>query len=350
MKCNPLVQFYVLMLWLVLNFVRGIDCISILYIKFPFGLVFTICFCYNLSVFLTVIGPFLRASSLLKLVRQSSSFRLISTQTVTSSQKDTASPRSPSFFRSNGNPLKPSQYGKNDATVSRPQIGENVSPRDKINILISTILDLDDSKEAIYNALDAWVAWEKDFPIGRLKIVLLNLEKQQQWHRIIQVIKWMLSKGQGNTMGTYGQLIQALDMDHRAKEAHEFWNKKIGSDYHAVPWKLCKTMIAVYYRNNMLHDLVKLFKGLEAFDRKPPEKSIVQKVANAYELLDLVEEKERVLEKYKELFVNTGKGRSEKSGSSSSEKKKKKKVMMKKAGEIAEEKSNVSDSSGVSEA
>lgn len=299
-----------------------------------------------------VIGPFLRASSLLKLVRQSSPFRLISTQIVTSPQKDTTS-RSPNFFQSNRNPLK-SLYprftdhsvsqlsGKDGGAVSRPQIGENVSPRDKINILVSTLLDLEDSKEAIYGALDAWVAWEKDFPIGRLKIVLLNLEKQQQWHRIVQVIKWMLSKGQGNTMGTYGQLIQALDMDHRAKEAHEFWMKKIGSDFHAVPWKLCKIMISVYYRNNMLHDLVKLFKGLESFDRKPPEKSIVQKVANAYELLGLIEEKERVLEKYKELFVNTGKGRSKKSNNPSSEKKKKKKKK-------AEENSDVPDCPGASE-
>lgn len=292
-----------------------------------------------------MIGPFLRASSLLKLVRQSSnSFRLISTQTLTSPQKDTASPN---FFQSNGNPLKSSVSGKTAGAVSRPhQIGENVSPRDKINILVTTLLDLGDSKEAIYNALDAWVAWEKDFPIGRLKTVLLILGKQQQWHRVIQVIKWMLSKGQGNTMGTYCQLIQALDMDHRAKEAHEVWKKKIGSDYHAVPWKLCKIMIAVYYRNNMLHDLVNLFKGLESFDRKPPEKSIVQKVANAYELLDLVEEKERVLEKYKELFVvNTGTGRSNKK-----KKKEMKMKMKKKAAEMAEDKSNVSDSSGASEA
>lgn len=50
---------------------------------------------------------------------------------------------------------------------------------------------------------------------------------------------------------------------------------------------------------------MKLFKGLEAFDRKPPEKSIVQKVANAYEILGLPEEKERVLEKYSDLFTET---------------------------------------------
>lgn len=66
----------------------------------------------------------------------------------------------------------------------------------------------------------------------------------------------MLSKGQGNTNGTYAQLIRALDMDHRAEEAHQFWTKKIGKDLHSVPWQLCGTMISIYYRNNMFNDLV----------------------------------------------------------------------------------------------
>ncbi|XAR56157.1 hypothetical protein NMG60_11036514 [Bertholletia excelsa] len=194
---------------------------------------------------------------------------------------------------------------ENPAGIRKPQIGENVSRKDKIKFLVSTLLDLKDSKEAVYGALDAWVAWEQNFPIGAIKNVLLALEKEQQWHRYIQVIKWMLSKGQGNTMGTYGQLIHALDMDHRAEEAHEIWAKKIGNDLHSVSWQLCRTMISVYYRNNMLEELVKLFKGLEAFDREPPEKSIVRKVADAYEMLGLVEEKDRILEKYNSLFSET---------------------------------------------
>lgn len=124
--------------------------------------------------------------------------------------------------------------------------------------LMMQLHDLDDSKEAIYGALDAWVAWEQEFPIGSLRNILLKLEKEQQWHRIVQVIKWMLSKGQGMTMGTYGQLIRALDMDHRVEEAHKFWEMKIGTDLHSVPWQLCHLMIAVYYRNNMLEDLVRV--------------------------------------------------------------------------------------------
>ncbi|KAG2672403.1 hypothetical protein I3760_13G039000 [Carya illinoinensis] len=199
----------------------------------------------------------------------------------------------------NGQPMRPE---KNAGGVER-RIGENVSRKDKVNFLVNTLLDIKDSKEAVYGALDAWVAWEQNFPIVSIKRALLALEKEQQWHRVVQVIKWMLSKGQGTTMGTYGQLIRALDMDHRAEEAHKVWERKIGMDLHSVPWQLCRQMISIYYRNNMLKSLVKLFKDLEAFDRKPPEKSIVQRVADAYEMLGLLEEKERVLEKYNDLFT-----------------------------------------------
>lgn len=66
----------------------------------------------------------------------------------------------------------------------------------------------------------------------------------------------------------------------------------------------------------------KLFKDLEAFDRKPPEKSIVKKVADAYEVLGLLEEKERVLEKYKDLFSEKEKGSCKKSKASSKKDKK----------------------------
>ncbi|KAL4300624.1 hypothetical protein AHAS_Ahas17G0219500 [Arachis hypogaea] len=103
-------------------------------------------------------------------------------------------------------------------------IGHNVSRKDKNKYLLST-----------------------KFPIASLKLILNALEKQQQWHRIVQVIKWMLSKGQGNTMGIYGQLIRALDMDHRVEEAHKFWQTKIDTDLHSVPWQLCHLMISVYY-------------------------------------------------------------------------------------------------------
>ncbi|GJU78713.1 hypothetical protein Tco_1275783 [Tanacetum coccineum] len=166
--------------------------------------------------------------------------------------------------------------------MSKRQIGDNVSRTDKVNFLVKILMDLDNSKESVYGALDAWVAWEQDFPIGPLRQALIALEKEHQWHQIIHVIKWMLSKGQGTTLGTYGQLVRALDMDHMVEEAHEVCVKKLA--------------------------------GLEAFDRKPRDKKIVKKVGDAYEVFGMVGEKERLLEKYKSLFDETSSTKKSKRG------------------------------------
>lgn len=52
------------------------------------------------------------------------------------------------------------------------------------------LFELKDNKEAIYGTLDAWVAWEQNFPVASLRRALDALEKQHQWHRIIQVISF----------------------------------------------------------------------------------------------------------------------------------------------------------------
>lgn len=50
------------------------------------------------------------------------------------------------------------------------------------------LLSLEDSREAVYGTLDAWVAFEQDFPLASLKQALSVLEKEEQWHRIVQVL------------------------------------------------------------------------------------------------------------------------------------------------------------------
>lgn len=177
-----------------------------------------------------------------------------------------------------------------------------MSKKDKIPVLVNTLLELDNTKEAVYGTLDAWVSEEREFPIGRVKTALLTLEKKQKWHKVVQVIKWMLSKGHGTTIGTYGQLIRALDMDERVEEAKRLWVKKLGRDVGSVPWKVCEIMVSVYYRNEMWKELVKLFEDLEGHNRKCTDKVIVERVAESYEKLGLGEEKERVMERYKSLF------------------------------------------------
>ncbi|TYI63580.1 hypothetical protein E1A91_D09G028500v1 [Gossypium mustelinum] len=81
------------------------------------------------------------------------------------------------------------------------------------------------SKEEVYGALDLFIAWELEFPLITVKKALKILQNEQEWKRIIQVIKWMLSKGQGRTMGTYFTLLNALAEDGRLEEAEELWVK-----------------------------------------------------------------------------------------------------------------------------
>ncbi|OEL21838.1 Pentatricopeptide repeat-containing protein [Dichanthelium oligosanthes] len=137
-------------------------------------------------------------------------------------------------------------------------IGKNLSSAEKRKFLVNTLLGLEDSREVVYGTLDVWVAFEQDFPLASLKQALSALEKEEQWHRIVQVIKWMLSKGQGNTMRTYEQLVCALEKDNRAEEAHKIWQKKIAHDLQSVPWRFCHLMLGIYYRNNRLERLVKV--------------------------------------------------------------------------------------------
>lgn len=178
---------------------------------------------------------------------------------------------------------------------------------DRTKFLVHILLRLKDSKEAVYGALDSFAACEEKFPLTILKRALYQLEQKQQWHRIIQVIKWILSKGQAMTMETYEQLLCALDKDCRAEEAHTFWDKRIGSNLFSVPWQMCASMIYIYQRNNMPENLIKLFNDLEMQNWKPPDKAVIKKVADTYEILGLHDEQERVLKKYESLFTASSK-------------------------------------------
>jgi len=55
-------------------------------------------------------------------------------------------------------------------------------------IYLVQLLGLEDSREVVYGTLDAWVAFEQDFPLAPLRQALLALEKEEQWHRIVQVL------------------------------------------------------------------------------------------------------------------------------------------------------------------
>ena len=49
------------------------------------------------------------------------------------------------------------------------------------------ISELPSAKEEIYGALDAFVAWELEFPIIAMKKALQLMAEAEQWKRVIQV-------------------------------------------------------------------------------------------------------------------------------------------------------------------
>ena len=49
------------------------------------------------------------------------------------------------------------------------------------------ISGLPNEKEAVYGALDKWIAWEAEFPLIAAAKALRILRKKSQWVRVIQV-------------------------------------------------------------------------------------------------------------------------------------------------------------------
>ncbi|KAF3574299.1 hypothetical protein F2Q69_00063820 [Brassica cretica] len=84
---------------------------------------------------------------------------------------DSHSPRRPSLETEDDvQDVVDSSKKENAETPRKHQTGENNIPKkDRINFLVKTLLDIEDNKEAVYGALDAWVAWERNFPIASLK-------------------------------------------------------------------------------------------------------------------------------------------------------------------------------------
>ncbi|KAG4149157.1 hypothetical protein ERO13_D05G324550v2 [Gossypium hirsutum] len=73
--------------------------------------------------------------------------------------------------------------------------------------LVSCVKQLSNVKEEVYGALDSFIAWELEFPLITVKKALKILQNEQEWKRIIQVIKWMLSKSQGRSLKLFSSAV-----------------------------------------------------------------------------------------------------------------------------------------------
>ncbi|XP_021297745.1 pentatricopeptide repeat-containing protein At4g21190 isoform X2 [Herrania umbratica] len=163
--------------------------------------------------------------------------------------------------------------------------------------LVSCVKELSNVKEEVYGALDSFIAWELEFPLITVKKALKILQNEQEWKRIIQVIKWMLSKGQGRTMGTYFTLLNALAEDGRLDEAEELWAKLFSDNLESTPRIFFDKMISIYYHKGMHDKMFEVFADMEELGVKPSV-SVVSMVGNVFQQLGMLDKYDKLNKKY----------------------------------------------------
>lgn len=163
--------------------------------------------------------------------------------------------------------------------------------------LVKSIKELSNVKEEVYGALDSYVAWELEFPIITVKKALKTLEYEQEWKRVIQVTKWMLSKGQGKTMGSYFTLLNALGQDDRLDEAEELWTKLLMQYMESLPRRFFDKMISLYRKRGMHEKMFEIFADMEELALRPSI-SIVSMIGDAFKELGMLDKYHKLHAKY----------------------------------------------------
>ncbi|XP_026409117.1 pentatricopeptide repeat-containing protein At4g18975, chloroplastic-like [Papaver somniferum] len=163
--------------------------------------------------------------------------------------------------------------------------------------LVHIISELPNEKTAVYGALDKWTAWETEFPLIAAAKALRILRQRSRWSHVIQVAKWMLSKGQGLTMGTYDTLLLAFDMDGRVDEAETLWNMIVHTHTRSISRRLCSRMISLYHHHHMPDKVIEVFADMEELGVKPDEDT-VKRVARAFQELGQEENEKLFVNKY----------------------------------------------------
>ncbi|XP_009604134.1 pentatricopeptide repeat-containing protein At4g21190 [Nicotiana tomentosiformis] len=163
--------------------------------------------------------------------------------------------------------------------------------------LVECIKGLSNVKEEVYGALDSFIAWELEFPLITVKKALKILENEKEWKRIIQVTKWMLSKGQGRTMGSYFTLLNALAEDGRLEEAEELWLKLFSENLESMPRIFFQKMISIYYHKEMNDKMFEIFADMEELGIRPTV-PIVTMVGNVFQKLGKLDKYQKLNKKY----------------------------------------------------
>ncbi|KAA0051555.1 pentatricopeptide repeat-containing protein [Cucumis melo var. makuwa] len=163
--------------------------------------------------------------------------------------------------------------------------------------LVRIVSQCPNEKEAVYGELNKWIAWETEFPLIAAAKALRILRKRSQWKRVIQVAKWMLSKGQGATMGTYDTLLLAFDMDKRVDEAESLWNMILHTHTRSISKRVFSRMISLYEHHDLQDKIIEIFADMEELGVKPDEDT-VRRIGRAFQKLGQEENRKMVYKRY----------------------------------------------------
>lgn len=163
--------------------------------------------------------------------------------------------------------------------------------------LVKKVMALSDVKEDVYGALDEWAAFELEFPLVATRMTLESLRKREQWHRVIQVTKWLFSKGLGKTHGSYALLLKAYCLEGRLEEAEELWDALLASLNRSMPKNLFAFMTNAYRRREMPDKVIQVFQQMESFGIKP-DKDMLKRAEEAYLQLNMQDKVEQLGKRY----------------------------------------------------
>ncbi|KAJ4823718.1 hypothetical protein Tsubulata_032136 [Turnera subulata] len=206
------------------------------------------------------------------------------------------------------NPLNNSSNSKSSVVVCatkgpRPRYprvwktNRKIGTISKSNKFVECVKGLSNVKEEVYGALDSFIAWDLEFPLITVKKALKTLEYQKEWKRVIQVAKWMLSKGQGKTMGTYVTLLNALAEDGRIEEVEEIWTKLFSDFLEGMPRYVFDKMISIYYSRAMNDKILEIFADMEELGVRP-NLSIVNMVGDVFLRMGMLDKYKKLKRKY----------------------------------------------------
>ncbi|KAF3319932.1 pentatricopeptide repeat-containing protein [Carex littledalei] len=189
----------------------------------------------------------------------------------------------------------------------------------KASNLVRIVTNLPNEQEVFWGALDKWVAFDTEFPVIAIAKSLDILRKTNHWFRIIQVCKWLLSKGQVLTWSTYDTLLVAFNMEGRIDEAEFIYSKIVEDHTRSTPKKLFSRMISIYDHHHLPNKVLEVFSDMEEFGVHPDGDTtwrIARALAKSAEPEKVKGLLDKYLSKWKYLYFDGNKVRVKRGGAS----------------------------------